>query len=388
MGEAASGSQTRFYYSLEKDGALEPVAPVFKPIRFNTATLNRDGTQIDSNENNPSRQRPPSRRGTYSVVGEMLSELTAGSFDDLMAAALQSEWSGGAVINASMLNFLSADNSINDPFGRFVSSGFIDTDTISIQGASDPANNGTGLTATTVTANKIIVSGATFVDEDLGQPVIVATSGDELIVGSYVPTFTIIEVHNDIGVQNAYSGCRVNEIGLAAPLNEAAKLTFGYIGEKVEEFIAPGDAVFQDATGTPMMVTTSGYLEEAGAVIDYATDYTATMSNNMEALYALFSRSAYSVSNGVFTVEGSMSAYMPDDALINNFINEVEVDHVIQLQDNEAPVNFIRFTFPTVNYTQLDKPVDGQGAIIQNYTLSAGYDETAGTTVKIERGTV
>lgn len=172
-----------------------------------------------------------------------------------------------------------------------------------------------------------------------------------------------------------------------ATLNTAAQLTFGYIGEQVvSPYTIPVDAVFETSTGTPMMVTTSGYLNEDAVAINYATDYNFTMSNNMEALFSLFQREAYSVANGVATVAGSMSCYLPDGSLIAQYVNESTVEHILQFQDNEATPNFYRFTMPGVNYTQLDKPVDGPGAVIQNYTLSAGYNGT--TTLKIERGTL
>jgi len=106
----------------------------------------------------------------------------------------------------------------------------------------------------------------------------------------------------------------------------------------------------------------------------------------MEALFSLFQRPAYAVSNGVATVAGSMSAYVPDLALIQQYVDEQTVDHTLQFQDNEATVNFYRMNMPAVNYTQLDKPVDGPGAVIQNYTLSAGYNGSS--TLTIERGTL
>ena len=388
MGLAASGANTRYYYTEEvSPGVIQPVAPVFKPIRFNTSSLSRDTTQIDSNEINNARQRPPSRQGTFSIAGEMLSEVTAGSFDDLIAGVMQSEWNGGAVLDGSTLNFLSADNSINDPLGRFVTAGFVDTDIVDSTGATDPGNVFTGATATTVTANKIILAGPTIVDEDLGNQIIIHDIGDQIEIGSFLRTYGILEIHDDVGVNQLYSGCRVNEMPIQATLNEAAQVTFNYLGENAVVYTIPGDAVFNTGSGTPMMVTTSGHLEEDAVPINYATDYNFTMANNMEALFSLFQRNAYSVANGIATVAGSMTAYLPDDTLLAKYIAETTVSHVLQFQDNEATVNFLRFTMAAVNYTQLDKPVDGPGAVFQNFTLSAGF-QSGVTTLKIERGTL
>ena len=386
MGKAASGSNTKYFFTEEVDGVIAAVAPVFQPIRFNTSSLTRETTQIDSAEINPLRQRSPGRQGTYNTVGTMLSEMSAGSFDRLMAGVMQSEWNDGTVLDGSTLFFLSADNSINDPLQRFVTAGFADSDIVDCQGSAEAANNFTTATATTVTAGKIILTGPTIVDDNTGKQIIIYVDGDELSIGSFLRTYSIIEVHDDVGITSQFSGLRINEMPVAAPLNSAAQLSFNYIGEQTAVYTFPIDAVFVTALGTPMMVTTSGALTLDATVINYATDYNFTLSNNMEALFSLFQREAYAVSNGVATVAGSMSAYLPDLDLLTDYRDEVTVDHIIQFQDNEATVNFLRMTMPAVNLTQLDKPVDGPGAVIQNYTTSAGYDGT--TTLKIERGTL
>jgi hypothetical protein len=386
MGKAASGANTKYYFTEEVNGEIAATAPVFYPIRFNTSSLTRETTQIDSEEINSIRQRPPSRQGTYAIAGEMLSEMSAGSFDRLIAGVMQSEWNGGAAVDGAQLFFLSADNSINDPLNRFVTRGFVDTDVVDCVGASDPGNVFTGATATTVTAGKIILTGPTIVDEQLGFQILINTPGDSISIGSFIRTYTIVEVHDDVGVTTAYKGNRINEMPVAAPLNSAAQLTFGYIGELAIEYTFPVDAVFVTGAGTPMMVTTSGYLEEDSVAINYATDYSFTYSNNMEALFSLFQREAYAVANGVATLAGALSAYLPDDALLQKYLAETTVAHEVEFIDNEVPQNWYKFLQPNVNYTQLDKPVDGPGAVLQNYTTSAGYQNDQDT-MTITRGT-
>ena len=88
-----NGSAVKLYYIEETTlGAIPAVAPEFKPIRFVSEGLTPNINQIQSNEMNPSRQRAASRGGTYSVQGEVEAELSFGSFDDLIQAAMQSTW--------------------------------------------------------------------------------------------------------------------------------------------------------------------------------------------------------------------------------------------------------------------------------------------------------
>ncbi len=86
---AASGSAVRYYYVEEVTPGVLPADPLFIPIRYNTSSLSRNVAQVESNEINPKRQRPPAKQGTYSTQGEIVSELSHGSFDDLLAMLVQ-----------------------------------------------------------------------------------------------------------------------------------------------------------------------------------------------------------------------------------------------------------------------------------------------------------
>lgn len=89
---AANGSAVKYYYVEEVAGEVPAVAPEFLPIRFNTSSLSRNTAQVDSGEINSNRQRPVSKQGTYSISGDIVSELSDDSFDDLLEIAMQGTW--------------------------------------------------------------------------------------------------------------------------------------------------------------------------------------------------------------------------------------------------------------------------------------------------------
>ncbi|KAF1710302.1 hypothetical protein CSC70_06305 [Pseudoxanthomonas kalamensis DSM 18571] len=95
---AASGSAVKFYYVEEVAGDIPAVAPEFIPIRFNTSSLSRNVAQVESNEINQTRQRPPAKQGTYSTQGEISCELSDGSYDDLLAILMQqADWTANTL---------------------------------------------------------------------------------------------------------------------------------------------------------------------------------------------------------------------------------------------------------------------------------------------------
>lgn len=384
MAIASNGSAVQLFYVREVAGAIPGTAPVFNPIRFVTEGLNRDVSEIPSAEINPKRQRPVSRQGTFSVTGTIASELSFGSFDDLIGAALQGAWVPRSTTSGTTISASSTDNSISDSGSGFVAAGFQVGDTVIVSGFTAGANNGR-FVATTVTASKITFGGTdgdVIVTEAAGNAVTLDSNAASLKVGSTVPTFAIVQRHTDIGVDYVYRGCRITNVALAAPLGANAGVTFGVVGEDAEVYTMPGDAVFTAATGSLPFVTTSGSFDEGGLAIAYATDYNLTLDNNIAPLFSLFQRPAYSVQNGVFTASGTMTAYLPDGTLFNKFLNESSTTHVVTLTEGAASYTF---TLPSVKYTAADKQTQGDGAIQPSYTFSAGYDLTTDTTVTIER---
>lgn len=282
--------------TISQSGGI-PANPEFKPVRFATQGLTPNVNQIESAEMNPSRQRPPSRGGTYSVAGEIAAEVSFGSFSDLIEAALQGAW-----------------------------------------------------------------------------------ASNELIVGSTERSFAFLERHTDINVDYIYRGCKVGTMAISAPLGDKAGITFNILGKGAAKYTVPAGATFAAATTTDMMVTTNGSFTEGGTAIAYATEWSGTIDNGMEASFALFSREAYCISNGVATVSGSMSAYLKDEVLWGKVLDEAETSHVIVLQEGSDSYTI---EVPKVRYVQGQKQVGGPGAVIPQYTWSGGYDGT--TSLRITR---
>jgi len=205
-------------------------------------------------------------------------------------------------------------------------------------------------------------------------------AADVLLVGSTERSFAILERHTDIGADYIYRGCRVATMNITAPLGDKAGITFGMLGTKAEPYTIPGGTTYATATTSDMMVTTNGSFTEDGDAITYATEWNCTIDNGMEAAYSLFQRDAFCVSNGIATVSGTLSAYLKDGSLWSKVLNETETNHVIVLEEG---VDSYTIELPKLRYTQGQKQVSGPGAIIPQYTFSAGYDGT--TTMRITR---
>lgn len=387
MSKSANGSAVKYYWIIEDaDGAIDSTAPEFKPIRYNTSTLARNTTQVDSNEINQNRQRPLSRQGTYSTQGDIVAELSDDSFDDFLEMAMQGTWAtnvlkvgstersfsilerhsdiNNATITAATLSATASDSSFNDSGSGFVTAGFAVGDLITVSGFTGDAGNNGVFKIATAAAGKLTVTDAsgaavTLVDDAAGESVTIVAKVDFI-----------------------YRGCRVNTVAVTAPIDAAVGITFGIVGTAAEAYQVPADATFAAASTSNFMVTSQGSLSEDGSTIGYATQFDFNLSNGMAPNFALFQRAAYDVSNGIAVVGGTLSAYLPDGRLYGKQLNETETDLEVQFSDG---TNTRTFTFPKVLLTQASKGVSGPGALIPQYTFSAGYDSSAATTLTITR---
>src|SRR5690606_32518867 len=122
-----------------------------------------------------------------------------------------------------------------------------------------------------------------------------------LKVGNTVTTIAILERHTDTGEDYIYKGCRINTLAVNAQIDARVGCTFGVIGTEADEYTLPGDAVLGTATTSDPMVTSVGSVTEGGSALAYATAYDFTLNNGMAPIFALGSRAAYDVQNGVFT---------------------------------------------------------------------------------------
>jgi hypothetical protein len=388
MAVAASGSQVKWYYGIEDAaGVIQPAEATaeFTPIRFNTSDLTRDTTQIDSDEINDARQREKSRQGTYSIAGSIAANLSFASHDYLMQAAFQNTWTSQVTITAGTIAAVAATNDFTDSGNGFVAAGFAVGDLVTISGFSGGfAAGGVDFKITAIAAGVMTIGGTdgdAIIDDAAGEDVTIATAGDFLDVGATPPVISLLRRNTDTGVDMLYRSCRLADLGLAVVLNQSAILTNAVVGESAENYTVPVGATFNAATSSEMMVPTIGYMQDAETALTYLTDYNVDFSNNMNPLFSLFQRNAYSVENGVFTAGGSMSAYQPDSTLLDKFLDETQTDHIIKLLDLDG--NWYRVILPDTIYTQLSDPVSGPGAHIHAYTFSAGYDGV--TTARIER---
>lgn len=87
----ANGSMHAIYIAPEENGQL-PAEPVWTYYRHNSTTLSKALTTLESEEIRPDRQLMSIRMGTAQAAGEIVSEVSAKSFDPMLEAVMLGTW--------------------------------------------------------------------------------------------------------------------------------------------------------------------------------------------------------------------------------------------------------------------------------------------------------
>ena len=86
------GSRHNMEYIVESIYATTPATPAMTPLRHNTTTLGLSKETYQSQELRSDRQISDFRHGNKQIGGDIVSELSYGTFDDFLEAVLGGSW--------------------------------------------------------------------------------------------------------------------------------------------------------------------------------------------------------------------------------------------------------------------------------------------------------
>ena len=211
---------------------------------------------------------------------------------------------------------------------------------------------------------------------------------DILKVGVAPKFFSIEDYAADIDQARLFTGMSVSTMAISLAPNQMVTTTFGMVGKDMtisgtqktqvaatgaQPFDAYSGDIAIGAVGTPV----------ASAIVT-ALDF--TMNNSYAPTFVIGDDSAPSLEYGRAEVEGTMTAYFEDAALINRFLNETETAIRVSV-DDPTGANAYTFDFPKVKINSADVGVDGPTSRMVTMSFVALFDSTMGTNLQITRPT-
>ena len=207
-----------------------------------------------------------------------------------------------------------------------------------------------------------------------------------LKVGVTPKFFSIEDYAADIDQARVFTGMSVSTMGISLAPNQMVATTFGMVGkdmtmsatEKTQD-AASGAAPFDAYSGDLSIGNVGG---AAPVAIVTALDF--TLNNSYAPTFVIGDDSAPSLEYGRAEIEGTLTAYFEDDALINRFLNETETEIEVSV-DDPTGANTYTFQFPRVKINSADVGVDGPTSRMISMSFVALYDATEATSLKITR---
>lgn len=204
-------------------------------------------------------------------------------------------------------------------------------------------------------------------------------------VGTTPKFFSIEDYAADIDQARLFTGMTVSTMGISLAPNQMVTATYGMVGkdmtisatEKTQD-AASGAAPFDAYSGTLAIGNVDGTPTTSAIV----TGMDFTLTNSFAPTFVIGSDSAPQLEVGRAEVEGTISAYFEDAALINRFLNETETELEVTVGDGS---NTMKFAFPRAKINSADVGVDGPTSRVISMSFVALYNTADASNLVITR---
>jgi hypothetical protein len=214
-------------------------------------------------------------------------------------------------------------------------------------------------------------------------------STNVLKVGTTPKFFSIEDAATDITQFRLFTGMSVSSLAVSIRPNQMVTGTFSMIGKNMSISDTSVDATKTASSGNAPFDAYSGALKiaDAGGVLATAAIVTGidfSINNALAPTFVVGSSTTPQLEYGMATVEGTITAYFEDAALINRFLNETETALEVSVDDPTGSSDYT-FLFPRVKINGADVPVDNPTSRIITLPFVALYDTTEATNIKLTR---
>jgi len=214
-------------------------------------------------------------------------------------------------------------------------------------------------------------------------------STNVLKIGTTPKFFSIEDAATDITQFRLFTGMAVSSLAVSIRPNQMVTATFSMVGKDMTisgtsvdatKTAASGNAPFDAYSGALSIGNAGGSLSSSAIV----TGIDFTLNNALAPTFVVGSASTPQLEYGMATVEGTITAYFEDAALVNRFINETESGLQVVVDDPTGASDYT-WLFPRVKINGASVPVDGPTSRIITLPFVALYDTTEATNIKLTR---
>ena len=384
----ATGVAKQLAYKAETTWGTVPAASGAQALRRVTSDLNLTKQTYQSAEIRTDYQVADFRHGVRSVAGTVRGELSPGTYEDFLAAALRKTFTAVTNITGLSLTIAASGDyyTVTRSSGSYLSDGIKVGQVVRLTAGSLAAGNlnknllVVGLTA--LAATVLVLNGSTLTAEGPIASCTMSVPGKE----SYVPTsghtdssFAIEHWFSDIAQSEVFSGCKVNSVGIALPPSGISTIEFGFMGKDVTTAAAQYFTSPSAASTSGVVAAVNGAVAVNGTRVALLTGLQINIAGGMTAEQVVGSNTFPDIFEGRVVVSGQFSAYFEDATLRDLFVNETEASIVAAFTTaNTAAADFLAIAMPRIKVGGASKD-DGEKGIVQTFPFQALLNTSGGS---------
>jgi hypothetical protein len=213
---------------------------------------------------------------------------------------------------------------------------------------------------------------------------------DTITVGTTPKYLSIEDAANDISQFRLFSGLVVSSGSFSIAPNQMIQTTFDMIGRTMAQSGSSSGGTIVADPGNAPFDSYNGSIFEGGVAsgdeIATVTSIDFSVTNSFAPTFVVGSDIAPQLEYGRAVIEGTMTVYYEDAALINKFINETESSIQVSVAEPGGS-NPYTFLLPRVKYNGAEVPVANPQSRTVQLPFVSLYDSTEGTNLKITRST-
>lgn len=368
----ATGLLTKNYYIAEVTPGVTPTTPAWTYFPITSGQLKPSRESLTSAVLNDTREIGGVYLGQKQVAGEFSVELTLGSHNALLEAALGGAWTTNTGESAVDITIDATAKTWTRAAGDFttnVSPGDLIRLTTSVN------------TVNRKVYRAAIVSPLTLTLSDAGTEEMIDevtttnyTLADELSIGSTRRTFSIlthyIDADGGLGEYHISRGVEITGFKFSMAVNALVTGSFSMIGRSYSADEAlPAGSTFPAVTEKSSFQYVDGRILEAGLQAGLATSMEVTNDNNMSAQTVIGSDTTAFVTQGRANNTLSVSTYFKDSIFLNRFLNGIAMQTVMIAK--HPTEGALAFDFPVCTITDAGAEVGGEDSVTETRTMQA-----------------
>lgn len=373
-------------YVKESTFGTTPATPTMQNMRFTQESFELNTSSVTSQEIRSDRQVADVIRTDVAGQGGFNFELSAGTYDDMILAAIQaSAWSSPVSLTGLTLTVAAGANTITRSTGSWVSDGIVTNQWVKFGGFTNAANNGF-FKVTVTSATVLTITNPTGVLVNEG-PVTSCTAnmGSQAVNGTSFTSFTIEKEFTDLANEFAYyRGMSPETWSLNTAKGGVITGSFSFMG--VNE--VSGAATLASSTTAATTTSVMNAIDDAkliavnGGVYD-VTELAFALKNNLRAREIVGYLGAKSMGSGTIDVTGSHKAYYASKTEMDRYLNAGYTGIAQVLYKNSG--GYV-IEFPSAKYTSGRRVAGGINQdIMADMAFTARRDPTEGITIRVAR---